>query len=127
VDSALTRAEADPNTGTPEMTELGGWSINWEGQCKHIPLWFTLYGHDDVPTAEVRINDWIFTPVQVEQVEELLLKALSGDAAIRRGMGGLGPWRLEIVVGEKIIANTDREGSGKPDSEWELKLLQNLR
>ncbi|MEU8472605.1 hypothetical protein AB0F30_32780 [Streptomyces sp. NPDC029006] len=106
------------------MTEVGGWSINWEGQCRRVPLWFTLYGHHAAHTAEVRVNDWIFTPVRLDQVEGLLLKALSGDAALRRGMAGFGPWRLEIVVGDETIINDDREGSGKPDSEWELKLLQ---
>ncbi|WP_436961394.1 hypothetical protein [Streptomyces sp. SudanB182_2057] len=91
-------------------------------------MWFTLYGgHPDSPTAEVRINDWIFTPVSLDQVEELLVKALSGDATLRRGMAGIGAWRLEVVVGEEVITNDDREGSGKPDSEWELKLLQNPR
>ncbi|MEU3862681.1 hypothetical protein AB0F03_36125, partial [Streptomyces sp. NPDC028722] len=74
------RAGAAPNTVTPEMTEVGGWSINWEGQCRRVPLWFTLYGHHAAPTAEVRVNDWIFTPVRLDQVEGLLLKALSGDA-----------------------------------------------
>ncbi|MCZ0209683.1 hypothetical protein OZK63_30230 [Streptomyces sp. UMAF16] len=127
VGSALTAADAAPDTVTAEKTETGGWSVDWEGQCRRIPVWFTLYGHHAAPTAEVRINDWILSPVRLDQVEELLVKALTGDAVLRRGIAGLTPWRLEITVGEEIITNDDREGSGKPDSAWELKLLQNPR
>ena len=125
--SALTRAKATPGAVAPVMTESGGWSIDWEGRHRGIPLWFTLYGHHAAPSAEVRISDWAFAPVALDQVEELLFKALSGDATLRRGMAGLGPWRLEIAVGDRLIANADREGSGKPDGEWEQELLQEVR
>ncbi|MFI0960470.1 hypothetical protein ACH4S8_03450 [Streptomyces sp. NPDC021080] len=124
--AALTSAGADPDSAAPETTELGGWSIEWEGRCKGTPLWFTLYGHHASSSVEVRFNEWIFTPVRLDQVEELLSKALSGDAAMRRGAAGLGRWRLEFVVGDKVVVNTDREGSGDPDTEWEMTLRQNL-
>ncbi|MEV4336853.1 hypothetical protein [Streptomyces sp. NPDC049590] len=108
---------------TAGTTEAGGWSIDWEGQCGGIPVWFTLYGHRAVSTAEVRVNDWVFSPVRLDQAEDLLVKALTGDATLRRGMAGLAPWRLEVIVGEEVITDNGREGSGRPDSEWELRLL----
>ncbi|MFF3375872.1 hypothetical protein ACFYXF_23330 [Streptomyces sp. NPDC002680] len=121
---ALTRAGATPSAVEPETTESGGWSIDWEGQSRGTPLWFTVYGHPSVPTVEVRISDWVFAPVALEQAEEFLFKALSGDAVLRRGVAGLGSWRLEVTVGGQLIVNSDREGSGKPDSEWEIQLLR---
>ncbi|MCZ0999624.1 hypothetical protein [Streptomyces mirabilis] len=124
VASALNRAEATPNAVAQETTESGGWSIDWEGQCEGISLWFTVYGHPTASTAEVRINEWIFAPVSLGQAEEFLFKALSGDAVLQRGVAGLGSWRLKITVGSQVIVNTDREGSGKPETEWELRLLQ---